>query len=262
MQKSAERIKIAVHKFSSCDGCQLAFLNAGEDLLALGTECDIAFFAEAGLMDEQADVDIAFVEGSISTAKDEQRIRSVREHSQLLITIGACATAGGLQALRNLSTSGQWQQSIYARPEYLDTLEVVTSIAEHVHVDYELWGCPISKKQLMAVVNSAKLGVFPAANHEKLCQQCKRQQVSCIMVTQGKACLGPVTQSGCGALCPAFGRDCFGCYGPAENSNPQALGERLVGLGLQPKQIAQHYHAIYSHVEPLKTNGKHWNEKS
>lgn len=255
------RLKIAVHKFSSCDGCQLAFLNAGEDLLALGEYCDIAFFAEAGMMDEHTDVDIAFVEGSISTAKDEQRIRNIREHSKYLVTIGACATAGGLQALRNMSTPGQWQQSVYARPEYIDTLDRVSAIAEHIQVDYELWGCPINKRQLMAVINSARLGVFPAANHEKLCQQCKRAQINCVMVTQGKGCLGPITQSGCGALCPAFGRDCYGCYGPAENINPQALGHRLTGLGWQALKVGQHYHAIYSQEVTLHNSGKHWIEK-
>ena len=258
MDKDASKLKIAVHKFSSCDGCQLAFLNAGEALLSIAERFDITFFAEAGLMDDQAHVDIAFIEGSISTAKDEQRIRNIREHSRILITIGACATAGGLQALKNLATPGQWTSQIYAQPEFIDSLDNVAPIAKHVQVDYELWGCPIDERQLLAVIDSASLGVFPAPNHEKLCQQCKRQQIPCVMVTQGKACLGPITKSGCGALCPAFGRDCYGCYGPADNIDPDALGIRLKGLGMQAIQIAQHYHAIYSDDETLRESGKQW----
>ncbi len=241
-----QRPRVAVHKFSSCDGCQLAFLNLGEDLLSFSQQLDIIFFAEAGMMDTAQDIDIAFVEGSISTAKDAQRIRNIREHSHYLITIGACATAGGLQALRNIAKTDDWVQAIYTNPEHIDTLDKASPIREHVAVDFELWGCPINKQQLIGLINNLSLGALPFEETDKLCMQCKRQQQACVMVTKGSPCMGPLTRTGCGALCPSFGRDCYACYGPAENINGEALARRFEGIGLLPEQIHNRFHAIYS----------------
>lgn len=252
---------IAVHKFSSCDGCQLAFLNLGEDLLALHELVDIVHFAEAGMLDETARVEIAFVEGSISTQADIERIHKIREQSQYLITIGACATAGGLQALRNLSDGG-WLHAIYPQPDYIDSLEHVTPISKHVHVDFELWGCPINQQQLVTVIRSLLWGVIPKLEQNKVCLECKRQQHVCVMVTQGTACMGPVTHTGCDALCPSAGRGCYGCYGPGENPNTKALGQWFEGLGLLPEQIANQFLAINSQAEPFTTAGKTWKDKS
>ncbi|MEZ5453171.1 MAG: sulfhydrogenase subunit delta [Thiothrix sp.] len=205
---------VAVHKFSSCDGCQLAFLNAGEALLQLAERVDILHFAEAGMLDEQAQVDIAFVEGSVNTRHDEERIRQVRANSRYLITIGACATAGGVQALRNIHDHGGWHQAIYAHPEYLDSLSTATAIAKHVKVDLELWGCPVNTRQVMQAVATLLHGATPAASRESVCAECKRRGNVCVVVTQGQHCLGPQTQAGCNAICPHMGRGCYGCYGP------------------------------------------------
>jgi sulfhydrogenase subunit delta len=253
--------RIAVHKFSSCDGCQLAFLNLGEDLLVLNELVDIVHFAEAGMLDETARVEIAFVEGSISTQADIERIHQIREQSQYLITIGACATAGGLQALRNLS-NGSWLQAIYAQPDYIDSLEHVTPISKQVRVDFELWGCPINQQQLVSVIRSLLWDVIPKLEQNKVCLECKRRQQVCVMVTQGTACMGPVTHTGCGALCPSAGRGCYGCYGPGENPNTAALGQWFVGLGLLPEQIANQFLAINSQAESFSSEGKTWKDKS
>jgi len=257
-----QRLRVAVHKFSSCDGCQLAFLNLGEDLLTLSQRLNIVFFAEAGMMNENTDVDIAFVEGSISTAKDAQRIRNIREHSRYLVTIGACATAGGLQALRNLADTQDWIQAIYTDPQHIDTLDKVSPIAEHVAVDFELWGCPINKRQLMGLINNVSLGVFPFEETDKLCMECKRQQQTCIMVTKDLPCFGPLTRTGCGALCPSFGRDCYGCYGPAENINTESLTRHFSGIGLLPQQISQRLLATYSQDKALGESGLEWKTKT
>lgn len=254
--------RIAVHKFSSCDGCQLAFLNLGEDLLVLNELVEIVHFAEAGMLDENASVDIAFIEGSISTAEDIQRIRTIREQSQHLITIGACATAGGLQALRNLAQGNDWLQAIYPSPDYIDSLEHVTPISAQVHVDFELWGCPINQRQLVTVIRALLWDTLPDVEQDKLCLECKRQQHVCVMVTQGTACMGPVTASGCGALCPSVGRGCYGCFGPGENPNTTALAQRFEGFGLLPEQIANQFLAINNQATPFTTAGKSWKDKS
>ncbi|MCB1922270.1 MAG: sulfhydrogenase subunit delta [Gammaproteobacteria bacterium] len=247
---------IAVHKFSSCDGCQLAFLNAGEELLTLAGLVDIRHFLEAGVADEQAKVDIAFVEGSISTDEEVERIRRVRENSALVVTLGACATAGGLQALRNLDDSHTaWKNAVYAQPAFIRTLDRAEPVSAHIKVDFQLWGCPVNGRQVLAAVRQLLFGVLPAVVHDKVCMECKRQQAVCVMVTSGKPCMGPVTRTGCGALCPRFGRDCYACFGPADDVNTDALSQRLEGLGLPPADVARRFLFITSQAPAFHAAG-------
>ncbi|MGF1642741.1 MAG: sulfhydrogenase subunit delta [Thiotrichales bacterium] len=242
-----QRPRIAVHKFSSCDGCQLAFLDLGEQLLQLAGLVEIVHFLEAGPSDAEAEVEIAFVEGSISTDEELERIRLVRKHCRYLVTIGACATSGGLQALRNLGESeSDWRRAIYARPEFIRTLAHASPIRDHVTVDWELWGCPINARQIVAAVRALLSGVPPVAEQDKVCLECKRQQTVCVMVAHGQPCLGPVTRTGCGALCPSFGRDCYGCYGPAEAVNVHSLAHRMLGFGLAPDAVRRRFKLIHS----------------
>lgn len=238
--------RVAVHKFSSCDGCQLAFLNLGEDLLALAARVELVHFAEAGPLDPDTDVDIAFVEGSVSTPDDLERIRHIRDHSRILIAIGACATSGGIQGLRNGVFDTGWVTQIYQHPEAIASLERSTPIAQHVKVDFELWGCPVSGPQMLAAVNALLLGVAPRDNADKVCSECKRAGHPCVMVTRGIPCMGPVTRAGCGALCLSLGRDCYGCYGPAENANTGALAAQFAHLGLDARSARQRFQTINS----------------
>jgi sulfhydrogenase subunit delta len=235
------RPRLAVHKFSSCDGCQLAFLNAGEALIALSELVDIVHFVEAGPVAPEARVDIAFVEGSIATPEDLERIKCIRDNSRYLITIGACAAAGGIQALRNLADGQAWIDAVYASPQYIDALATSTPIADHVKVDLELWGCPVNTHQVLAAVRALLFGVVPVVSRDSVCLECKRAGNVCVLVAKGMPCMGPVTQTGCGALCPSFGRDCYACYGPAENVNTRSLSRRFAGLGLLPEAVARRF---------------------
>lgn len=250
--------KIAVHKFSSCDGCQLAFLDLGEDLLTLTQQVDIRHFAEAGILGEDEPVDIAFIEGSISTPEDEARIQRIRKHTKLLVTIGACATAGGLQALRNLAKAKEWIAAVYASPEHISSLDRALPIRARVVVDFELWGCPVNSRQIVAAIGSLLNGVVPVDERDKVCMECKRQQTVCVVVSAGKPCMGPVTRTGCGALCPRFGRGCYACYGPAENLNTEALGTHLHGLGLIGREIAQHSLGTNNQVPAFLAAAQRW----
>lgn len=248
--------RIAVHKFSSCDGCQLAFLNLGDDLLRLAELVDIVHFAEAGPVDGAAQVDIAFVEGSVSTPDELARIRQVRANSRVLITIGACATSGGLQALRNNADAQAWMAAVYASPQFIDTLATATPIRDHVKVDYELWGCPVSGRQVLMTVRALLFGVAPVQSRDSVCMECKRQGNVCVLVAQSQPCLGPVTQTGCGALCPSVGRDCYGCYGPAENANTDGLARRFEGFGLMPEAIARRFLFINNNAPVFADAGR------
>ena len=258
----AVKPRVAVHKFSSCDGCQLAFINAGEDLLTLTELVDVVHFAEAGPVDEEAEVDIAFVEGSVSTPQELERVKQVRANSKLLITIGACATAGGIQALRNMANAREWVEGIYAQPQYIQSLDTATAIGDHVKVDFQLWGCPVNGRQVLAAVRALLFGVLPVAEHDKVCLECKRTNAVCVLVSQGKPCMGPVTSTGCGAICPRFGRDCYSCFGPAENPNGEALARRFEGLGLLPEAIARRFLFINNGAPAFHETGKQWLSKA
>lgn len=253
--KKQGKFKIAVHKFTSCDGCQLAFLNLGENLLTLVDLVELVHFAEAGPINNDANVDIAFVEGSVSTPIEIERIKQVREQSNVLITIGACATSGGIQALRNFADHKKWVADIYADPSYINSLETSTAIANYVSVDYELWGCPVTSKQIIMLIRSLLFNVTPNIDRDVLCLECKRQQNVCVLVAKGETCMGPVTKTGCGAICPSVGRACYACFGPCENPNTEALTCRFSGLGLLPEEISRKFLHINNQAQPFKDRG-------
>ncbi len=224
--------RLGVFKFASCDGCQLTLLDCEEELLPLAEAVEIADFREASSTVLEGPFDISLVEGSITTLKDARRILEIRAQSKILVTIGACATSGGIQALRNFSNIEEFRRAVYAHPEYISTLSSSTPIQDHVSVDLELRGCPIDKRQLLEVLSALLRGRAPNLPTESVCAECKRQGNVCVMVGKGIPCLGPVTQSGCGALCPHFDRGCYGCFGPMETPNAPSLLHRLGELGM------------------------------
>ena len=213
-----DRPTLAVWKFASCDGCQLTLLDCEDELLAIADRVRIAHFLEATSATVEGPYDISLVEGSVTTPSDVERIRRVREQSKLLVTIGACACAGGIQALRNFADIDEFRSIVYARPEYIKTLATSTPIAALVKVDLELRGCPIDREQLLETLSALLIGRRPDLPGHSVCFQCKARGVTCLRVL-GKTCLGPVTHAGCGALCPAYGRGCFGCFGPAAGAS-------------------------------------------
>jgi coenzyme F420-reducing hydrogenase gamma subunit len=232
-----KRLKVAVYKFSSCDGCQLQFLNMEEELLQLVDIVDFALFYEARKAVEPGPYDVAFVEGAISTPHEAEVIKKVREESNLVVAIGACATAGGIQALRNWANVDEYKQYVYPRPEYLEVLKNAEPISKYVKVDYELRGCPVSKEQLLLFILQIIRGKRPTLPVSPLCIECKIKENVCVLVTKRIPCLGPVVMSGCGALCPSYGRGCYGCYGPAVDARAQTLNNYFKELGVRPKDI-------------------------
>jgi sulfhydrogenase subunit delta len=228
---------LAVWKFASCDGCQLSLLDCEDELLALAGEVEIAYFLEARRATVAGPYDLSLVEGSVTTEHDAQRIREVRASSRKLVTIGACATAGGVQALKNFADVNEFVSAVYASPEYISTLDTSTPISAHVPVDFELHGCPIDKSQLLEVLTAFLHGRKPNIASTSVCTECKRRGNVCVMVARGTPCLGPVTHAGCGALCPAYNRGCFGCFGPMETPNAVSLTRQLKVLGLGDRGI-------------------------
>jgi sulfhydrogenase subunit delta len=236
---SDDRPTVAVWKFASCDGCQLTLLDCEDEFLAIAGAVRFAHFPEVTRTSVEGPYDLSIVEGSITTEEDARRIQEVRAASRRLITVGACAAAGGIQALRNAAADGSYAAAVYAHPEYLSSLETSTAIADHVEVDLELQGCPISADQLLEVLTAELAGRRPLLPSHSVCLECKAAGTACLPVTRGVACLGPVTRAGCGALCPSVGRGCFGCFGPSAGANPRALADHLLEQGTTRAETAR-----------------------
>lgn len=248
--------RLAVWKFASCDGCQLSLLDCEDELLAVAGAVEIAYFPEASSDMQPGPYDLSLVEGSVTTAHDAERIQEIRRQSGAVITIGACATAGGIQALRNFADVEEFTRAVYATPSFISTLGTSTPIADHIRVDFELRGCPINKHQLLETINAFLNRRRPNIPAHSVCVECKRRGTVCVMVARGAACLGPVTHAGCGALCPSYDRGCFGCYGPKELANTESLAAWARGkLGVADKDINRLYHNFNAWGEPFRSEG-------
>jgi sulfhydrogenase subunit delta len=246
------RPRLGVFKFASCDGCQLTLLDCEDDLLAIAGKVEIADFREASSAVLDGPYDLALVEGSITTAHDRERIAEIRAQSKTLVTIGACATAGGIQALRNFADVEAFVRVVYAKPEFIRTLGTSTPIRDHVPVDFELRGCPIDKDQLVEVISAYLGGRSPNVPTESVCIECKRRGQVCVVVAHGTPCLGPVTQSGCGAICPGFHRGCYGCFGPQDTPNTASLTAKLAELGMDPPSVVRVFRTFNAFAPAFK----------
>jgi len=250
--RPGKRPRLAVWKFASCDGCQLTLLDCEDELLAIAEQLEIANFPEASRAIAKGPYDVSLVEGSITTPHDAERIHQIRRASRVLITIGACATAGGIQALRNFKNVHEFISIVYAQPQYIETLRKSTPIAEHVRVDFELRGCPISKEQLLEVISALLAGRKASTPSYSVCMQCKRQGNVCVMVAHGTPCLGPVTHDGCGAICPSYARACYGCFGPKESLNLPSLSSQLQNLGAKHQDLIRIYRTYNSGADAFR----------
>lgn len=254
--KQKKKSKVAVWKFASCDGCQLSLLDCEDELLAVANAVDISYFPEATRRSLPGPYDLSLVEGSITTPADEKRIQEIRKSSKFLVTIGACATAGGIQALRNFRNIKEFISTVYAKPQYIDTLESSTPISSHVRVDFELRGCPINKNQLIELITAYLHGRKPNVHPHSVCVECKLKGQVCVMVAHGTVCLGPVTQAGCGAICPAYDRGCYGCFGPQEAPNTQALSQKWKELGASAPDLVRAFRSFNAYSEPFKSESE------
>ena len=244
--------KVAIYKFASCDGCQLSLLDAEDELLAVAGAIDISYFPEASRRMVRGPYDIGVVEGSVTIPHDVERIRAIRKECRTLITIGACATAGGIQALRNWKDVKEFARIVYANPEYISALDRSLPIGSFVHVDFELRGCPINKFQLIEVIVAHLHKRKPNIPSHSVCIECKLKGNVCVMVSSGTFCLGPVTQVGCGALCPSYQRGCYGCFGPMDSANTASLSKQFVDSGATEQEIKLAFRNFNAYAEAFR----------
>jgi len=188
----------------------------------------------------------------VSTPEQAEEIVRIRRETPLLVTIGACATAGGIQALRNWADHDAYRAAVYAHPEYVESLATATPISDHVEVDAELRGCPIDPGQLLELLTSLTVGRRPQLPDEAVCLECKRRGTVCVMVTGIGTCLGPVTHTGCGAMCPAFARGCYGCFGPRERANATSLARWFGRDGRSDADTARLFSGFTAYAKPFR----------
>ena len=251
-ERRPRKPRLGVFKMASCDGCQLTLLDCEDELLAIAGAVDIVHFPEASSdLAAHGPFDLVLVEGSVSVPAHIEEIRAIRAATRVLVTIGACATTGGIQALRNFADSDRYVQTVYAQPSYIQTLATSTPISAHVPVDFQLRGCPIDKHQLLELIIAYVHGRKPQIKDESVCLECKRRGNVCVMVTRDEPCLGPVTHTGCGALCPTFARGCFGCFGPREQANTRAVADHLLNRGSQPAELRRRFRMFTGYAAPF-----------
>ncbi len=226
--------KVAFFDFTSCEGCQLNKLNLENDLLAVLELIDIVEFREA--MDDKADeYDIAFIEGSISTPSCIERIHKIRRKAKVLVALGACAVQGGVNAMKNLHPAEWVKEEVYGDDKYLFPSMPVQPVSAVVKVDYEIRGCPMSIPEFLHVLKSLVLGRKPEVFDHAVCVECKLKENECVL-DRGMFCLGPVTRTGCDAICPSFGQYCTGCRGLISNVNEEGAVNMLKKHGFSTKE--------------------------
>jgi sulfhydrogenase subunit delta len=223
--------RVGLFDFACCEGCQLQIVNMEEEILSLLSVVDPVVWREA-MSDQSDEYDIAIVEGSITRARDEEALRRIRERAKIVIALGACATIGGVNKLKNNFDLGEVRRAVYgahAEMEHLDTAPV-KAIHEVVKVDYQVHGCPIDAEELSHVIRSLLAGREPIVPDYPVCVECKMKE-NCCRYEFGEVCLGPITRAGCGARCPSNGFWCFGCRGYVDKPNVQAAREVMAHYG-------------------------------
>ena len=239
--------KVAFFDFTSCEGCQLQKLNCEDEILDILGAVEVVNFREATSV-RRDDYDIAFIEGSISTPTCVERIKKIRENAKVLVTLGACASTGGLNMLKNFQPLDKVREYVYGdKAGYFDTLPV-RPVDQVVKVDYKVYGCPMDKADYLSVVKALLSGREPKLAKYPVCVECKMRENAC-RYDFNETCLGPVTRAGCGARCPSNNFICFGCRGLVDNPKTDASNDVLKDRGLSAQDVLRKYRLFYGYSE-------------
>jgi len=231
--------RVAFFSFACCEGCQLAILNLEREILRLVEIVDIVNFREA-MTEKSDDYDIAFIEGTLTRQSDEAALKEIRNRAKIVVALGACATTGGINVLKNFHPLAEVKERVYPGCEdCFDTYES-RPIDECIKVDYYIHGCPIDNQEFLKVVKALATGQTPFVPTFPVCVECKIKENVC-MYDMGRSCLGPVTRAGCGAICPSFGTGCEGCRGLIPEPNVNATRDILAKAGLTPEQVINQF---------------------
>ncbi|MDX2108377.1 MAG: hypothetical protein SFY67_18430 [Candidatus Melainabacteria bacterium] len=234
MQIERRLPRIAVQGLTGCAGELLVIL---ENLGSVLPFVQVASFPFAQSKNDLSDIDIAFVEGSVSQKHDIDLIKEIRTRSKWLVAVGNCAVHGCVQS----STCSRYKtkelvEAVYAKDSPIEALDA-KPLSSYVDVDVELSGCPIDKNQFLAVLASLLKDHLPYIIDRPVCLECKMRENGCVLIEKNLPCLGPVTAAGCGALCPSFEAACYGCFGPCKDPQLNAMATVLSEKGYNLSDI-------------------------
>ena len=226
--------KVAFFELSSCEGCQLQIVNNEATLLDFLSLVEVVNFREA-MKERSDDYEIAFVEGSVTRADEEARLKAIRKNAKVLVAFGSCACFGGVNQLKNRFGDLGWVKRQVYGGHPIDTQET-KPLSAVVDVDLMIYGCPFRKEEVEQIVLNVVLG--KNVNHPKfpVCMECKAHRHICLF-DLGEPCLGPVTRAGCDAWCPGNRQGCWGCRGPAEVANVAELKTIMKSRGMSDETI-------------------------
>ncbi|MBD3407916.1 MAG: sulfhydrogenase 1 subunit delta [Candidatus Lokiarchaeota archaeon] len=207
--------KIGVYALTSCYGCQLMLATVQKILDIAKSVSFESFYMLSSDSKMPADVDIAFVEGSVSTEKDLEELMEIRKHSRIVVALGACAVNGGVQSWsEDEKNCDELHKAVYGEDEIDMKPLQATPVDHHVEIDYYIPGCPPEEDELMYSISTFLFGTFPERIDYPVCAECRLKGNPCILIERGAPCLGPVTTAGCDARCITFDTPCVGCRGP------------------------------------------------
>lgn len=225
---------ISVYGLTGCAGELLVILESLDKMLPY---VRIKSFPFAQSVNDEGPVDIAFVEGSVSQPHDLERLKNIRERCRWLVAVGNCAVWGCVQKGGcSRSTVEKMRDAVYGDSSRIEVMPA-SGIGDHVKVDVKLSGCPIDATQLLAVAASLLKDHLPYIVRKPVCLECKLRENACVLIENNLPCLGPVTAGGCGALCPSAGAACYGCWGPCEDPQMDAMAQILLEKGFRLSEV-------------------------
>jgi sulfhydrogenase subunit delta len=230
--------KIGIYELTGCAGDALLILDCEEELLDIFQAADIQSFLMAKSDNIDGELDVALVEGSVTTEKEIEELKDIRHRAKIVVAIGLCATTGGLQA--RFTDSQEWKKNlekVYGDVEMIHTTAIQSKpIDAYIDVDFYLPGCPIGKEQFLNFFTRLVGGSPPEKYPKPVCVSCKYNENLCLL-KQGFSCLGPLTADGCGSVCINHNLPCLGCWGPVEGANAASEFYLLKDKGFDTEYI-------------------------
>lgn len=242
--------RVAFFDFTGCEGCQLEALNFEQELLDILNAVEIVNFREA-MTERSDDYDIAFIDGAITTPSGVERIKKIREQAKVLVAIGACATIGGINCLKNFYPLEEVKRIVYGDSAHYYQTITAQPVDAVVPVDYYVYGCPMTQSEYLKVLKALLQGKKPEIPNYPVCTECKKAGNECVFL-KGQTCMGPVTRAGCGAICVSAGQVCWGCRGLVPDPNTNSEKEVLQKYGLTPEEVIAKFRMFVGFSEVAK----------
>lgn len=235
MANKSKKPIIGIFGLSSDEGCEFPILDQGEKLFELLQEVELGQFRLIEELPEVGHYDVALVEGSVLTKENIEKLKRIREHSKILVAMGACAVIGGIPELKNYTDKNKAVARVYKNVTGIDNLEV-KPLKEYVKVDFEIPGCPIDGGEVIRLLYDLKEGRIPKIEPRPVCYECQIRETECLLQPNAKTgrkalpCMGPISLAGCNAPCPVAGYPCDGCRGVLAEADFDSFEKAIAGL--------------------------------